>query len=239
MEEFRVGSPLHLLTVAVSVLVMAAFAVRGRALAGGDGERRLRRAWAIGIFVVAAVLLVRSLWPSTIDVRYTLPLHLCDVAFPLAGLALWGERRALHALAYFWGIGLSTQTFLTPILRLGPAHPEFWFFWIYHVQLVGAAVYVVAARGFRPRRRDFLTAWGATVAYALVILPLDVAFDWSYGFLGPDDSLGRGTILDLLPPWPWRLAALFAMVTVWMAVLWLAWPLVGRLRRARGRPAAG
>jgi len=233
MDEFRVGSPLHLLTAAVSVSIMAAFAWSGRRLAGGDGERRLRRAWAVGIFVVAAALLVRNLWPSTLDVRYSLPLHLCDVAFPLAGFALWSQRRALHALTYFWGIGLSTQTFLTPILRVGPAHLDFWCFWVFHVQLVGAAVYVVAASGFRPRRRDFLTACGATVAYALAVLPLDVAFDWSYGFLGPDDSLGRGTILDLLPPWPWRLAALFALVMAWMAVLWLAWPLAARLRRAR------
>ena len=236
MDELRPGSAVHVGTVAVSILVMAVFARQGRVFAADERERSLRRTWAAGIFFVAAFLFVRAFWPPSFDARYNLPLHLCDVAFPLAGLALWTERRALVCLVYFWAIGLSTQAFFTPILRVGPAHLDFWLFWLYHVQLVGAAVYAVIVRGFRPTGRDYLLACGATVAYALVILPLNLAFGWSYGFLGPDDSLGRDTLLEQLPPWPWRLAAMFVLTMAGMAVLWLVWPLGAWLR---GRRVAG
>ena len=235
MDEFTTGSATHLVTVIVSVVVMAAFVLTGRR-AGVAAERRIRRGWALAIFALGAFLLARSLAPSTFDARWNLPLHLCDLALPITGLALWTERRGLEAITYFWGAGLSTQTFVTPILHLGPAHPEFWYFWLYHVQVVGAAAYLIAVRGFRPTGRDFRIAWLSALVYVALVVPLNLAFDWNYGFLGRDEALIEGTLLEWFPPWPWRIACVVLVVSLWFLLLWPLGRLFGSPGASRELP---
>lgn len=236
----QIGSPLHLLTLGGCALVVTAFALAGRALRGRPREPLLRRLWIAGMAVVGGTVLTIGFLPRNFDPRYSFPLHLCDVAILVSALSLATLKRPLRAMTYFWALGLSTQAFFTPIVRLGPEHVEYWFFWTLHVQVVGAAVYDLAVHGFRPGARDFATACGATLAYGLVMIPVDLAFDWNYGFLGRDDRMGAGTLLERLPPWPWRLPVMLALALSGMALLWLVWPLArwlgARMERVPGVP---
>jgi uncharacterized membrane protein YwaF len=65
-----------------------------------------------------------------------------------------------------------------------------------------------------------------------IVLPLDLAFDWNYGFVGPGKPEAR-SIVDALGPWPERLAVIFALVAGVMALLLLPWKLVRRSEPAR------
>ena len=226
-ERLELGSSLHLVTLAVCLATMAALARLGRR-ASERGERVLRLAWAGGIVALQLVFAWRYWHPARFDAATSLPLHLCDLTVLIAAAALATDVRALRALLYFWALALSTQAFVTPIVRVGCAHADYWFFWIYHAQLVGAAVYEVAVRGFRPTRRDFVTASLGLVAYGALVLPLDLAFGWNYGFLGPGEL--PETALDVLPPWPWRLLVFFAAAELAMALLWLVAALFARKR---------
>jgi len=224
LHELRPGSALHYGTIAWCLAAMGAFALRGRTLADPRQERLLRRVWVVAMALLSAVVLTIAFLPANFDARYSLPLHLCDLAILIAGVSLWTQQRLARSLTYFWTLGLSTQAFVTPIVLWGPAHPEYWFFWILHVQVVGAAVYDLAVHRFRPTRRDFLQACGVTLLYGAVIIPLDLACDWNYGFLGRDDRLGAGTLLEYLPPWPARLPVMLGLAVLGMALLWLVWP---------------
>ncbi|MDX1385881.1 MAG: TIGR02206 family membrane protein, partial [Thermoanaerobaculia bacterium] len=148
LHELRVGSPLHYATIGWCLAAMAAFALWGRALESPRKERRLRRAWVVVMGALSAVVLSIAFHPRNFDARYSLPLHLCDVAILVAGVALWTRNRLARTLTYFWTLGLSTQAFLTPVVAAGPAHLEYWFFWILHVQVVGAAVYDLVVHGY-------------------------------------------------------------------------------------------
>jgi hypothetical integral membrane protein (TIGR02206 family) len=220
-SDFRRADVQHLVTVAVSGAVMLGVCLFGRAWTGSARELWIRRSWTVALVVCHLTSFALALLRS-FDPYWSLPLHLCNLAVVPATLALWNEFRWSQTLTYFWALGLSTQAFLTPILTQGPQTLAFWLFWGDHTTLVGAACYVVWVRGYRPRLRDAVLAFAATAAYAAIILPIDLIFDWNYGFLGPQDL--PGTLIELLPPWPLRVLVLLGLVGVWFFLMWRVWP---------------
>jgi hypothetical integral membrane protein (TIGR02206 family) len=114
---------------------------------------------------------------------------------------------------------------ITPSLTEGPAIYPFWFFWSTHGIIIGVALYEIFARGYRPTRRDYGIACAAAALYVAIVLPLDLAYDWNYGFVGRGKPEVR-SIVDTLGPWPGRLAIIFALVAGAMALLLLPWKLV-------------
>lgn len=119
---------------------------------------------------------------------------------------------------------------LTPSLTEGPALYPFWFFWAYHAMAIGVPLYDVFGRGFRPTWRDYGLACAATAAYVAIVLPIDLATGWNYGFLGPSKPEVT-SIVELLGPWPARLLLIFAIAAGAMALAQLPWSIARRLRR--------
>jgi uncharacterized membrane protein YwaF len=95
---------------------------------------------------------------------------------------------------------------------------------------IGVPLYDVFGRGYRPSWRDYGLACAAAAAYAAIVLPLDLAFGWNYGFLGPSKP-ETPSIVDLLGPWPQRLVPILAIVAAAMALAQLPWTIARRLRR--------
>jgi hypothetical integral membrane protein (TIGR02206 family) len=158
---------------------------------------------------------------------YRLPLQVCDLAGLIAGLALLSGVKWLNTTLYFWAFALSTQAFITPIVREGPALARFWQFFESHTIIVGAAVYIVAVRGYRPLFKDYLFGIGITVLYAAIILPLNRLTGWNYGYIGPSKP-DAPTLIDALGPWPWRLLPLTGLVVGAMLIVWLPWVLADK-----------
>jgi hypothetical integral membrane protein (TIGR02206 family) len=148
----------------------------------------------------------------------------CDLAALTAPLALTTSRRLPRALLYFWGLGLSSQGFVTPDLQDGPARVQFWVFWLNHFVVVGSAIYDLAGRGYRPTWRDYRWSVAAGVAYLAIVLPLDVALKLNYGYVGPALP-GQPTIVDVLGPWPWRVVVICALTAAFMALIVAPWHL--------------
>jgi hypothetical integral membrane protein (TIGR02206 family) len=163
------------------------------------------------------------------------PLHICDLAVWIAPAALLTQKRWLRTLLYFFGIGLSTQAFLTPVVQGGVGGIRFWLFWIGHTQIVGSAIYDVAALGYRPRWRDVVLAFGALVAYAIAITPLNLAFGVNYGYIGDSRPL-RPTVIDRLGPWPWRLIPMMGMAIAVFVLAWAVWAIPARIRGRKIQP---
>lgn len=162
------------------------------------------------------------------DPRYTLPLQMCDVATVIAALVFVRPSRRLQSLAYFWGLALSTQAIITPDLAGGPTSLSFWAFWLYHLFVVGAGVYVVAVQRFRPEWSDLRFALLTGVLYAAGIFAIDAAFGLNYGYLGRGTP-SRPTLLDVLGPWPLRVVFMVLLAAGAMTVLWLPWRVAKRI----------
>jgi hypothetical integral membrane protein (TIGR02206 family) len=207
VETFRAFSALHGAALAViAALVLAAILARRRRPAPAA-----ERAVALGFLAAWLTTYAYLQFPPLRDPTTTLPLHMCHLAALSAPFVLLTGWRPLHALQYFWGLALCTQAVLTPSLTEGPALYPFWFFWTYHAMAVGVPLYDVFGRGYRPTWRDYGLACAAAALYAALVLPLDLAFGWNYGFLGPSKP-ETPSLVDVLGPWPGRLVLIVAIV---------------------------
>ncbi len=216
----------HWVVLVCAALLASLLVAVGRRCRSAAGRSRFE-GW-LGWTGVAVWLSVTGWWamPGRFGLGWSLPLHMCDLVGLIAPLAFLLGRRWLRALTYFWGLGLSTQAFLTPTVRAGPGSPEFWVFWTSHATILVLALCDLAVRGFRPTWRDYGTAVIAAAVYVLAILPINVLFGFNYGYLG-DVKPSTATLLDLMGPWPQRVLVMAAIGALLMALMELPWQLAG------------
>jgi hypothetical integral membrane protein (TIGR02206 family) len=223
--HFRAFSALHWVTLAVCVAMIAGACVLGRRWReeSGGKERRLRHAWAWLILLMqipSQYYYMVAHW----DIQRSLPLHVCDLSLFIAAGALLTETRWVRTMLYFWGLGLSTQGFITPVIEEGLSTGTFWYFWINHLQIIGSAVYLVVVMGYRPAARDMGVAVVLSFVYVVAMVALDLALGVNYGYVG-NLTPKTPTLIDRLGAWPGRLFILAAIVAVLYTAMWLVWPL--------------
>lgn len=232
LTEFRAFSLLHLVTVLALAVAMAGSCTLGVRWKGTSSERRLRVTWAVFTMAWNVAAIVYYMLPGVYDIQESLPLHVCDLAVWIAPLALLTQARWLRTLLYFFGIGLSTQAFVTPVVDEGVGHFKYWLFWVGHTQIVGSAIYDVGALGYRPRFRDVLVASGALVAYAVAITPLNLLAGVNYGYIG-NTTPEHPTIIDRLGPWPLRLLPMMGLALGVFVIAWAVWVVAARIKGRR------
>ena len=211
----------HLAVWGLFVVGVVLMVLLGRRVRGTENEVPVSRLFALSIPALLVPLQVVDLLPGNYDVRTTLPVQLCDLAWIAAAVALWTTRRVPVALVYYWGLLLTPQALLTPTLGADFPDPRFLAFWGMHLMIVWAAVYLTWGLGLRPTWRGY----GSTVAITLVWLVSVFAFNelagTNYGYV--NDKPGTATILDYLGPWPWYVAVEIALVAVVWALMTLPW----------------
>lgn len=232
MESFRPFSPLHALVLVLIALGTTVAIVVRRRRPPDAAPGRVERAIGLGYLALWTGTFVWLLFPPKHDPATTYPLQLCHWVAAGAGLVLVLPRRGLRAFVYFCGLALCTQALITPNLREGPAFYPFWFFWVTHALIVGVPLYDVVARGYRPTLRDYGIACLLAALYLATVLPVDLVAGWNYGFLGPGTA-GVASIVDVLGPWPQRLASITAIAAGAMALLLVPWLSVRRSPSAR------
>lgn len=206
------------------VLVLAALGVAALVLLGRWGDPRLVR--RTSVVLAAAVVLPNlgyELWffdPA--NPLGTLPLELSDLAPYAAGVALLTGRRWAGGLTYYWCLTLTVQALATPALT-GPDFPDpiFLVFFANHVTPVWAAVFLLAAHGFRPGWHDYRRTLAVTAAWAVVAQTVNLLGGANFGYLARKPA--TASILDLLGPWPAYLLVEAVIVLVVWAALTAPW----------------
>lgn len=242
-QAFKAFSPTHFVTLGVCVLLIVALVIAGRWLRPKSGPApgspiEIRRGMIIdpagrllGVLGLFSWMAWQMWWamPSQFDAAEGLPLHICDLAGLFAAIALITGSRLFTTVLFFWGIGLSTQAYFTPIVPVGPLFTKYWLFWESHTLIIGSAVYVVAVRGYRPNSRDFRDLVLFTFGYLFIILPIDLAMGWNYGYVGngrPEST----TLIDKLGAWPLRLVPLILLTNAAFFIVWLPFLVLNRRR---------
>lgn len=234
--KFQAFSGQHWLLLGIFAVGMILFPLWGRSHRGTPREQAACRGFAITLFTAAATMQVYYIFePGGFDLDGSLPLELCDIAEYSAIVALWTRSERATAFTYYVALTLSVQAILTP--SLGQAFPSLRYlgFWTLHLLVVWAAVYLTWGLGFRPTWRLYRSTCLAAVAWAVLAYLVNDALGTDFGYLNRKPS--SASLLDLLGPWPWYVAASAAIVLAgWALVLTLPWQLVGtrpiRSRRA-------
>jgi len=210
IHEFHAFTSFHYLVLALCVGSFIVFCVAGRVmlkhdlLHGTKREQTFRRVLAWSIIASQAFFFIRRLTPMHWDLQDSLPMHLCRWTVWIAAWAMFSLNPKMRALLLFWGLGLSTQAFFSPMITYGLGDWGFWIYWINHTQIVGAAIYDLVVLGYRPKRRDlyFVMLWG--FIYALLTIGLNLLLNTNYSYLGNGDYTAT-SVVDQLGPYPQRL----------------------------------
>ncbi len=227
---FAVHRPGHLAAVAFLVIATWACCWWGRRLRARGTEPKFRR--ALGWTMLAATLFTvvgYGAYALEEPGKY-LPLQICDIVGLIAPVAVLTGYRPLLAILYFWGIGLTTQGFITPVVQQHPGEFFFWLFWINHFIIVFLALYMLIAGGYRPDRRDLLRTVGFTTAYATAIFFLNRATGWNYLYIGPTKPEAT-TLVDALGPYPLRVVWMMLLGLLVHVLIYLPWEIVRHQRR--------
>jgi len=227
-DDFWMFSAVHGLVFVLAAVFIVWFCLLGRRWRGTEKERLLLNVW--GGFVVVSQVVSMTWWCVSPQAAWSisLPLHLCDVAGPVAAWAVFTRQRWARSAIVFWGILLSSWGFITPVLEQGLADPTFYIFWANHLAIVATAVYEVAGAGFRPTRRDTWRTIGLTAIWvsAMIVLNAVAGGDFNYGYVGREGV----DPINLLGPYPWRL------IPLCLGVVLLMWGFGALLRRLGGEP---
>jgi hypothetical integral membrane protein (TIGR02206 family) len=219
-DVFEPYGPSHWGALAVCVLGAVIVVSVGRRLRGSQAEVVFARVFAAVLAVYAVAMLVYRWWPGQFDMHIALPVHLSDLAWMVAVIALWTRAQWASGLTYYWGLTLNPQAILTPALNSPDfPHIDFIDLWIQHLLVLWAALYLTWGRGTRVSWRSYRMALAVTVAWAVATFVLNERLGTNYGFLNakPDNP----SVLDLFGSWPWYLTVEFLIIAaVWALMTW-------------------
>ena len=244
LHHFEPFGTFHGVTLLACVVSIALVCWIGRTLrgldqrSGGARERTFIVGVAVLMFGFQAFATGWRLLPSQFSIDESLPLHLCRVGGWVAPIALLTGGARSRSILFFWGLGLSTQGYITPVWTDGLASVGYWLFWVGHTVIIGSAIYDLVVRGYTPSGRDLRFAAGAGMGFVGLVVGVNMALGTNYCYLGQGDYGGR-TVVDVLGDWPWRIApmvlgAMFLFTALYAGVAGVRWAvaLPARLRLA-------
>lgn len=137
----------------------------------------------------------------------SMPFQLCSLMLLVSALLLTTNRKNLYDAVFFLGSMGALQALLTP--NLDETFPDFRFFhfFIAHIGIIGAALFITAVERYRPTFRSVLRAllWLHMLAIPAAVVNI-VTGTTNFMFLARKP--GTASLLDLLAPWPWYLLQL-------------------------------
>lgn len=227
---FSTYGPSHWAAMAVFAAGAAALVWIGRRQTDAQARRFGRILGSVTAAIYAGALAYSLTSPSLAG---SVPLRLTDLVTVAAAYALWSHREWAYSLTYYWGLVLSTQALISPVLT-GPDFPhyEFLAFWGIHLLVVWAAIYLTWGRGMRPSWRSYRLAVVATAAWAAVTLAFNSIAGSNYGFL--NEKPATASLLDVLGPWPVYLLTVTALLLVVWALMTWPWERSAVARKSGG-----
>ena len=222
--RFHIFGAAHLSILAAVVLAAAVLAVLQRRL--GKEAKWLRIGIGAALLADSILWYAWQAWMGQPLFPANLPLELCDVTLVLVAIVLLTLYPLLFDVAYYTALGGTTMALLTPdLLEQFPSVAAVQFF-VAHGLVVASVLYLAWAGLARPQPGSVWRAMAAINIYAAAVGAFDWKFRTNYMYLAAKPQ--NASLLDLLGPWPWYLAATEGVALVLFTVLWLPW----RLRRA-------
>lgn len=217
LREFHQYGPSHIAAITLFVCGAVILVWLGRRQTESQA-RLLGRVLGAATAAIYVAIMVAGLNPLRLDV--SVPLRLTDLATMVCAYALWSQRHWAYALTYYWGLVLSSQALISPVLT-GPDFPSVGFlaFWSIHLLVVWAAIYLTWGLGMRPTWRSYRMVTVVSITWAIVTMGFNAVAGSNYGFL--DRKPSTASLFDVMGPWPWYVVTAAALVlSVWALMTW-------------------
>ncbi|GGA78807.1 YwaF family protein [Ornithinibacillus halotolerans] len=134
--------------------------------------------WVLFVILVCSELSYQA-WGSlnnSWNVREYLPFQLCSIAGILTMIALFTKKHNLIQIVFFIGVVPSFLAVITPELYYGFPHFRFWQFFIHHIALSWACIFLIVTTpltiSFKDMFQSYLYLLGYAALVGFVINPL-------------------------------------------------------------------
>ena len=216
-QGFQLFGALHIAILMATFVIGIALG----ALARGSPRRAQAVRIALGVFL-AVNELVWWVWRINDEgFRFpgALPLQLSDLTLWSAVAACLSLKQWCYELTWFLGLSATLLTLMTPDLWAPCwSYPTIYFF-LNHAGVIVAALALTAGGLARPARISLFRALAIVNGWALMVGLFNLYFDTNYMYLCQKPA--SATILDLLGPWPWYIAASEGIAITAFSLLWL------------------
>lgn len=222
-EPFQLFSNSHLLVLGLLVgFIVLLYFYRG--IIRDHPLNRYIRYGLAGILILTEIAfqfwhLATESWSAT----YMLPLQLCSVSLLLSVVMLLRKSYGLYEITFFWGLGGAAQAMITPELFYPFPHFRFFHFFIAHICIILACLYMTWVEQVRPTHRSVWKAMG----FLNLLLPIALFANWLTGgnYLFVSQKPSNPSLIDYLGPYPWyiaslELAAIFLFYLLYLPFAW-------------------
>lgn len=181
-------------------------------------------------YTLAAILvlceLTLNIWyvsEGIYDVSSTLPLELCTISLYMCIVMLLWRSRAIFQIVYFTGIGGALQALFTPVLYYDFPHFRFLEFFVAHIAIILAVLYMVWVEGFRPTWKSIAITMGFLNVLAAIVFTVNTFTGGNYMFVSRKPE--TASLLDFLGPHPWYLLSLEIVAVALFLLLYMPFAL--------------
>lgn len=235
-KHFELFSKVHIATLFALALINLFIILYYRKKTGEKPKKRFRISLALFLLVNEAAYTAWSITTDDWILGYSLPLHLCDMAMLFSVIMLFTKNRFLYEITYFWGLGGSLQTLITPDLYpYSFPHFIYFNFFFAHGGVITAVLFMTLVEKFRPFKKSILKTIIFTNIYMAIMAVVNILTNGNYLFLchKPNST----SIMDYLGPWPWYVLGLEAVGIAIMFIIYIPfsmrWKLCMRWRWKR------
>ena len=186
-------------------------------------------------FVFAAILVINKIIGVTLlsregefTIASLVPMHLCDWAAITAVITLIYPNQWTYELCYFWALGGTFQALLTPDLREGFPHPQFFSFFTQHGVVLAAVIYTTLAMKLRPVPNSIVRVLAWTAVYLVVAAGVNLLLGTNFGYLRAKPE--QPSLMDYLAPWPFYIIELGLLAILLCLACYLPFFVIDRLR---------
>ncbi|WP_268762087.1 TIGR02206 family membrane protein [Bacillus sinesaloumensis] len=149
----------------------------------------------------------------------SLPLQLCSISLFLSIIMLLTRSYFLFEITYFLGIGGALQAMLTPELAYDFPHYRYFHFFLAHIAIILASLYMLWYEKCRPTLKSIWKAFIALNVLALIVFFINKVTGGNYMFLARKPF--NPSIIDFLGPYPWYIISLEIVALVMFLILYL------------------
>ncbi|MDT8975217.1 TIGR02206 family membrane protein [Paenibacillus sp. chi10] len=194
-----------------------------------EKHNRYGRCILISLLVLSEVTL--NIWYVATGIfraADTLPFELCSISLYMCVLMLLFRSKKIFHIVYFTGIGGALQALLTPALDYPFPHFRFVQFFIAHIAIILAVLYMVWVENVRPTWKSIGYAMLFLNVLLVVVGGVNYITGGNYMFLAHKPE--TASLMDVLGPYPWYLLSLEGVALGMFIVLYLPFLIAGRLR---------
>lgn len=211
---------LHIFMI-LSIVALAIWMIAKREKIAKNETFHSKR-FALFTLIVWVMYNIYNFLPENFRVEESLPLHVCDVLAIVSVIALWSGNVKARTFIYFCALPLATQAIITPTGEQNPLLFRFWLFWMLHACIILSSIYDLVVRKYRPAFKSYLFIIFCDILYILLILPINIFFNFNYGFIG-NSSPDTPTMVDVFGAWPIRILWMLLAVLFVQFLMYLPW----------------